>query len=541
MGFPENAPTIGSRVFYPLGACLNNPCIKKSQFSLFLHNRYGENKFGFSFSINKTEHNKMKGEHQTMKKGLFILATIVAAGLLLPPYGFARTVTIPPTDDAHVFSLVDVSNWNYGAVTNLVVNKAFDGNENLTQERRSYLKFDLTSLAGINPADVMSVTLHLFVNTTAGGQVVAYHSPDIYSTSSDQWVQGNGLGQPNPSIPGITWNNKPSLAGEPLMGISPNLTPNRAYYTIDLLAGGKSWVAADLCDHFLSVALLLPDSVNTSTAYYFCSTESNPAACSPPYLEVQVADVPSPAYAIVGVGDFNGDTKPDVLWRHTSTGANAVWLMDGVTLLGIVDLPALCNPYTIVGVGDFNADTKPDILWRNTSTGANAVWLMDGVTLLGIADLPALPDLNYAIVGVGDFNADTKPDILWRNTSTGANAVWLMDGVTNPVIADLPALPDLNYAILGVGDFNADTKPDILWRNTSTGANAVWLMNGVTNPVIADLPALPDLNYAILGVGDFNADTKPDILWRNTSTGANAVWLMNGVTNPVIADLPWLH
>ena len=33
--------------------------------------------------------------------------------------------------------------------------------------------------------------------------------------------------------------------------------------------------------------------------------------------------------------DSNGDGKPDILWRNTQTGANAVWYMDGVTFTGI--------------------------------------------------------------------------------------------------------------------------------------------------------------------------------------------------------------
>ena len=215
----------------------------------------------------------------------------MVAGLLLPIYCLAATITLNPTDDAFVYSPTDVSNWNYGAVSNLLVSKAFDGNGNLTGERQTYLKFDLTSLAGINPADVTSVDLRLYVTTSAGGPVVAYHSPDIYSTSSNPWVEGNGIGQVIPVIPGITWNNKPSLAGAPLMGTSPNLTPYPAYYTIDLLAGGISWVAGDLSDHFLSVALLLPGSVTTSTAYYFCSKESGLNCGSS--LQIQYADVPS--------------------------------------------------------------------------------------------------------------------------------------------------------------------------------------------------------------------------------------------------------
>jgi hypothetical protein len=214
-----------------------------------------------------------------------------------------------------------------------------------------------------------------------------------------------------------------------------------------------------------------------------------------PVVDMGAYEVTSPAK-----NDFNGDGKPDILWRNTVTGANAVWFMDGVTLSGISDLPALPNPqYTIVGTGDFNGDGKPDILWRNTVTGANAVWFMNGVTLSGISDLPALPNPQYTIVGTGDFNGDGKPDILWRNTVTGANAVWFMDGVTLSGISDLPALPNPQYAIVGTGDFNGDRKPDILWRNTITGANAVWFMDGVTLSGISDLPALPNPDYSIVG------------------------------------------
>jgi hypothetical protein len=54
------------------------------------------------------------------------------------------------------------------------------------------------------------------------------------------------------------------------------------------------------------------------------------------------------------------------------------------------------KPASIV---DFDGDGKTDVLWRNTATGANAVWYMDGVTLMGIADLPALPNTDFAIVG----------------------------------------------------------------------------------------------------------------------------------------------
>jgi hypothetical protein len=55
--------------------------------------------------------------------------------------------------------------------------------------------------------------------------------------------------------------------------------------------------------------------------------------------------------------------------------------------------------WTIVGTGDFNGDGKTDILWRNTSSGQNAVWYMDGVTVTGFAILDSMPDQAWNIVG----------------------------------------------------------------------------------------------------------------------------------------------
>ena len=37
--------------------------------------------------------------------------------------------------------------------------------------------------------------------------------------------------------------------------------------------------------------------------------------------------------------------------------------------------------WTIAGVGDFDGNGKADILWRNTTSGAVAIWLMNGTAI----------------------------------------------------------------------------------------------------------------------------------------------------------------
>ncbi|HBP89286.1 MAG TPA: VCBS repeat-containing protein, partial [Nitrospiraceae bacterium] len=36
-------------------------------------------------------------------------------------------------------------------------------------------------------------------------------------------------------------------------------------------------------------------------------------------------------WQIAAVGDVNADTKADIIWRHGTSGAVALWLMNGST------------------------------------------------------------------------------------------------------------------------------------------------------------------------------------------------------------------
>ena len=120
------------------------------------------------------------------------------------------------------------------------------------------------------------------------------------------------------------------------------------------------------------------------------------------------ATVDADTWKIVGTGDFNGDGTSDLVWQEQTQGWLAVWLMDGATLLpnGSVSLSpnqVSDTNWKIVGVGDYNRDGKPDLVWRDTTTPGNGwivVWLMNGTTLLqSISTTPDKVDLSLALVG----------------------------------------------------------------------------------------------------------------------------------------------
>ena len=248
-----------------------------------------------------------------------------------------------------------------------------------------------------------------------------------------------------------------------------------------------------------------------------------------------------PARPSCAHADFNIDDRTDLVLRNYTTGQNALWLMNDMTLWSIIDLPALPNTaYRFEGTADFDHDGKTDLLIRNQSTGQNAIWKMDGPQVVGIVDLPALPNTNFHFEGTEHLDGNGTKDVLLRNYVTGQDAVWLMNGMTFIGIVDLPALPNTDYRIEGAGDFDGDGNDDLVWRNYATGQNAVWLMNGTSLKSVLDLPALTNTNYRFDGVGDLSGDCKPDIVLRNYATGQNALWRMNGTALGGIVDLPAL-
>ncbi|MHC4802308.1 MAG: FG-GAP-like repeat-containing protein [Planctomycetota bacterium] len=160
-------------------------------------------------------------------------------------------------------------------------------------------------------------------------------------------------------------------------------------------------------------------------------------------------------WKVVGIGDFNNDGMDDILWRHKSRGKNAIWLMNGgVALPGSGSLTTVSDrDWTVVGVGDFDLDGMDDILWRHQGNGNNAIWFMDGRTILPASGpIQSVPNTKWQVISVGDIDGDAIADILWRHSGNGKNSAWLMIGsVIQAGSGSLPPL-DVDWAVAGTSD-----------------------------------------------------------------------------------------
>lgn len=202
---------------------------------------------------------------------------------------------------------------------------------------------------------------------------------------------------------------------------------------------------------------------------------------------------PGPDWHIVIAADFDGDERADLLWR-TDSGVLAIWKMDGNHIVSadylrsgstIVATPGA--DWHVIGVEDFDGDGKGDLLWK-TDDGTLAIWKMDGTQIKGADYLRSgsaivrTPGSDWHIVGTGDFDGDGKGDLLWR-TNSGALAIWEMDGtqIKNAdflrVGSTMVGAPGSDWHIHAIGDYDGDGRDDILWR-TDSGLLAIWKMNG---------------------------------------------------------------
>jgi len=186
----------------------------------------------------------------------------------------------------------------------------------------------------------------------------------------------------------------------------------------------------------------------------------------------------SATWIVSGVGDFNGDGRDDVLWRNEN---NLIFNILGTESGGFIGngqnfATEVAGEWHVAGIGDFNGDGRDDIMWRHDN-GAIFDFLgtPNGGMLNNGDNIYTVVDNVWHIAGVGDFNGDGRDDILWRNDN-GAVFNFLgtaAGGVVNNGDNSYAAMNSA-WHVEAIGDYNGDGRDDILWRHDD-GTIIDWL------------------------------------------------------------------
>lgn len=176
------------------------------------------------------------------------------------------------------------------------------------------------------------------------------------------------------------------------------------------------------------------------------------------------------AHAESYTGDFDKDGWTDVISRNETTGKIRInYFTRGFTVRNFVDIGSVDMSYQMIGVGDFNGDGSPDILWRRKYDGMTGMWMMRGSTVDHWETLFNVGDNIWTAVAINDCNADGKADIVFQQ-SNGQFVIAYMNGskIVSTYINNQMTAGELNnWTIVGSGYFpdNGLNRITLIIRN----------------------------------------------------------------------------
>lgn len=232
---------------------------------------------------------------------------------------------------------------------------------------------------------------------------------------------------------------------------------------------------------------------------------------------------PPPATAVKPTAiarDVDGDGKADLQWFNPASRELYYWLMNGGAIRYGVPAGSAPAGASNLGVGDFNGDGRSDVVLASASD----IWIYVATPWGGYQSAYVAPfPSGWTIGGFRDFDADGKDDVLWFNAASGQLYTWFMDGAAIRAGQGIGAPPSASPRSLG--DFNADGRADIVLAS----AQDIWVyLSGSQGGFVSGYVATFPIGWNLVGTADMNADGRADFAWHHPTTGEIYSWVMQG-------------
>lgn len=234
-----------------------------------------------------------------------------------------------------------------------------------------------------------------------------------------------------------------------------------------------------------------------------------------------------------GVGDFNGDGKPDVVYAFAGPLVGILLGNgNGTFTAGLTYNVGNASIQTEgLAIADLNGDHNLDIIAGQPAYGAGVLNVLLGRGDGTFVAAPAILVSPYASGGdavAADFNGDEAPDVallgntsisILLNTGVGPTAVTYSYNLTSPLSGTGPYF-------MAAADLTLNRKQDLIVGGVNGAGLNVFLGNG--DGSFASPLALPSCGSSTSFprvLADFNGDNKPDLI---TTDGQSSLYICLG-------------
>ena len=223
----------------------------------------------------------------------------------------------------------------------------------------------------------------------------------------------------------------------------------------------------------------------------------------------------------VAVGDFNGDSDPDLAVANQDSDNVSILLgAAGGSFTAADQLRAGDGPAS-VAVGDFNGDSDPDLAVANAASDNVSILLGAAGGSFDAGRPTSAPATGLIRSRWATSTATPTPTSRSRTRSSTPATSRSCSAPRAGASPGRPASPSASFPVsVAVGDFNGDSDPDLAVANeclraTSRSCSAPRAGASLGRPTSV-AGSRPDS----VAVGDFNGDSAPDlavanaVLWR---------------------------
>lgn len=234
--------------------------------------------------------------------------------------------------------------------------------------------------------------------------------------------------------------------------------------------------------------------------------------------------------------DYNNDGVQDVLACAGNDGGNTgpkrVYCLNGLTGVSIWEAPLDGAMFSVIGVEDFTGDGKPDVVAGGT-TGNETAGRVYGINGLdGSVKWTSVPvgTSTWALMQLNDVTGDGIKDIA---SGDFAGKVYIHNAVSGFKEKVITIPNSLILRFENMGDVNQDGNDDILVAHS--GTNGI-VLSGLDLSTIW-LTSLADKSWNVANAGDVDWDGINDAgigtLYQN-----NFVYFLNGTNGSMLSSSP---